>query len=265
MDVSFLEQQVMRLTCLVSQIAAGKMQSMLHEDPVKQEEFPGPIYPPRPPSFQNSNSGMSLEDIVKSLASNQLQFQQETKASIQNLENQVSQMVTVVRRLEAYNFGNLPSETIVNPRENASAITLRSGEEVMMPVISIVEQEIFEPEGKDESEVALQLYIEEKGEEILPNELKATVATMNDFPVPEDAEQEEIQKEACGNARIDKEKMKIYFDKMIFWKEFQNRQHFFLYKSRLQLFSGAQLKMVMLNARWEATQCILCFISLFRL
>jgi len=50
---------------------------------------------------------MSLEDIVKSLATNTLQFQQESKqfqqeakTSIQSLENQVGQMATVVSRLE---------------------------------------------------------------------------------------------------------------------------------------------------------------------
>jgi hypothetical protein len=36
-------------------------------------------YPPRQQPSQTSNSGMSLEDIVKSLATNTLQFQQETR------------------------------------------------------------------------------------------------------------------------------------------------------------------------------------------
>jgi hypothetical protein len=44
-------------------------------------------YPPRQQSGQTSNTGMSLEDIVKSLATNTLQFQQETRASIQSLDN----------------------------------------------------------------------------------------------------------------------------------------------------------------------------------
>ncbi|XP_062170377.1 uncharacterized protein LOC133876109 [Alnus glutinosa] len=39
-------------------------------------------YPPRQQSGQTSNSGMSLEDIVKSLAINTLQFQQETRVEI---------------------------------------------------------------------------------------------------------------------------------------------------------------------------------------
>ena len=53
-------------------------------------------YPPRQQPSQTSNSGMSLEDIVKSLATNTLQFQQEMKqfqqeamANIQSLDNQM--------------------------------------------------------------------------------------------------------------------------------------------------------------------------------
>ena len=80
---------------------------------------------------------MSLEDIVKSLATNTLQyqqemkqFQQEAKANIQSLDNQMGQMATAISRLEAQSLGKLPSKTVVNPRENASAIVLRSGKEV---------------------------------------------------------------------------------------------------------------------------------------
>nr|XP_023907539.1 uncharacterized protein LOC112019245 [Quercus suber] len=80
---------------------------------------------------------MSLEDIVKSFATNTLQFQQETKqfqqevrANIQSLDNQMGQMATAISRLDAQCSGKLPSQTVVNPRENESAIVLRSGKEV---------------------------------------------------------------------------------------------------------------------------------------
>ena len=72
---------------------------------------------------------MSLEDIVKSLATNTHLFQQETRASIQNLETQVSQLATSLGKMEA-NKGKLPAQPEVNPRENANAIVLRSGKEV---------------------------------------------------------------------------------------------------------------------------------------
>jgi hypothetical protein len=77
---------------------------------------------------------MSLEEIVKSLATNTQMFQQETRASIKNLKTQISQLATFVRNIET-NRGKLPSQAEINPRENTSAMTLRSGREVqtMLP------------------------------------------------------------------------------------------------------------------------------------
>ena len=46
----------------------------------------------------------------------------------------MSQMATAISQLEAKSSGKLPSQTIGNPRENASAIILRSGKEVKIPV-----------------------------------------------------------------------------------------------------------------------------------
>ena len=86
-----------------------------------------PIPPHQPPS----KPGMSLEEIVKSLATNTQQFQQKTRASIQNLENQVSQLASSMSRLESQ--GKLSSQTVVNPKQNASAITLRSWKELKEP------------------------------------------------------------------------------------------------------------------------------------
>ncbi|PKI51380.1 hypothetical protein CRG98_028241 [Punica granatum] len=81
---------------------------------------------PDPPLNQESDSSTSLEDLVKSLATNTLSFQKEARSSIQNLESQTSQLATTVSKLEGAK-GKLPSQTEINPRENASAITLRSG------------------------------------------------------------------------------------------------------------------------------------------
>ncbi|XP_065620719.1 uncharacterized protein LOC136063769 [Quercus suber] len=77
-------------------------------------------YPPRQQQDQTSNSSMSLEDIETK------QFQQEARANIQSLDNQIGQMATVISRLEAQSLGKLPSQMVVNPRENASEIVLRS-------------------------------------------------------------------------------------------------------------------------------------------
>ena len=42
------------------------------------------------------NSGTSLEDLVKALSTNAIQFKQETKANIRNLEAQMGQMETII-------------------------------------------------------------------------------------------------------------------------------------------------------------------------
>ena len=102
---------------------------------VKQQNFQS--YQHQAPQQQppSQKQGTSLEDIVKALATNTQQFQQatqqfqqETKSSIQNLENQVSQLASSMSKLE--NLGKLPSQPVVNPKQNASAITLRSGKEL---------------------------------------------------------------------------------------------------------------------------------------
>ncbi|XP_019051551.1 PREDICTED: uncharacterized protein LOC104587430 [Nelumbo nucifera] len=90
-------------------------------------------HPPRQQPTQTSDSSMSLEGIVKSLATNTLQFQQETRASIQHLDNHMGQMATTINRLEVQSSGKLPSQMVVNPKENVSAIFLRSGKEVETP------------------------------------------------------------------------------------------------------------------------------------
>ncbi|KAL0440660.1 UNVERIFIED_CONTAM: hypothetical protein Sradi_0004900 [Sesamum radiatum] len=87
-----------------------------------------PPYQPPPHPQTNSNSGTSLEDMMKILVANTQQFQQDTRASIQNLESQVSQLASSVSRLESQ--GKLPSQTIINPKQNVSAITMCSEKEL---------------------------------------------------------------------------------------------------------------------------------------
>ena len=125
-------------------------------------------FQPRPPVQQpsTSNSNMSLEDMVKSLAqsTSQLQqeaqrsqqeshrFQQETRASIRNLEAQMSQLATSMSNLENSNRGKLPSQVIPNPKENASAMQLRSGKEVQSPRRAHAKEEEVPRKGEEEDE-----------------------------------------------------------------------------------------------------------------
>ncbi|XP_020209331.2 uncharacterized protein LOC109794285 [Cajanus cajan] len=79
---------------------------------------------------QQQQNNPSLEDLVKQMAMQNLQFQQRTDASIQNLEKQVGQMASSISQLQAQGSSKLPSQTIPNPTGNVSAITLRSGKTV---------------------------------------------------------------------------------------------------------------------------------------
>ena len=106
---------------------------------------------------QAPNSGMSLNEIVKALANNTMQFQQEvranmqqTKVSIHNLETQIGQLATTVSKLEAQGLGKLPFQTVVNPQENVSAIMLRSGKEIESKIPhELVKKKQREKEDKD--------------------------------------------------------------------------------------------------------------------
>ncbi|KAL5578566.1 hypothetical protein UlMin_020265 [Ulmus minor] len=64
------------------------------------------------------------------LTNSTIQFQNDTKAQLKSLENQFSQLATTVGRLEVQGSGKLPSQTEVNPKENLSAISLRSGRQL---------------------------------------------------------------------------------------------------------------------------------------
>ncbi|XP_073129703.1 uncharacterized protein [Henckelia pumila] len=90
-----------------------------------------PSYPP-PLRPQIPTLGESLENIVQNLATNTLAFQQDTRTSIQNLNTQMDQLAAAIIKLEAQNSSRLPSQTVVNPKENVSAITLRSGKELQI-------------------------------------------------------------------------------------------------------------------------------------
>ncbi|XP_027166088.1 uncharacterized protein LOC113766062 [Coffea eugenioides] len=145
----------------------------------------------RPPGFQqpwqqksqpsSSNSGSSLEEIVKSLATtttqlqqetrtlvtttaqlqqetrslvaSTTQFQQDTKAGMKDMEIRMSQMATAINRLESHVYERLSSQRETNPR-NVSAMILRSGKEVEGPKATNL---------KSKSEDEIEKEIEEEG------------------------------------------------------------------------------------------------------
>lgn len=66
------------------------------------------------------------------LTMQQIQYQQTTTSSINDLKTQVGQLAIAMNQMKTQSIGNLPAQTIPNP--NVSAITLRSGKNVDVPV-----------------------------------------------------------------------------------------------------------------------------------
>ncbi|KAF1888930.1 hypothetical protein Lal_00036643 [Lupinus albus] len=95
---------------------------------------PPPIEQQRHQMFNTpASTEPSLEELVRQMTMQNMQFQQETRASIQrqessfqNLTTQIGQMATSLKTLQSHNSDKLPSQTMLNPR-NVSAITLKSG------------------------------------------------------------------------------------------------------------------------------------------
>ncbi|RDY11479.1 hypothetical protein CR513_03849, partial [Mucuna pruriens] len=56
-------------------------------------------------------------------------------ATIQDLKTQIGQLANTVSQLQSAGSSNLPSQTIPNPRGNASVVTLRSGKELPQPTL----------------------------------------------------------------------------------------------------------------------------------
>src|ERR1044072_7079760 len=78
-----------------------------------------------------------LAQSQANLSKHQENLANETRQSIKNFENQVGQLA---KQLSERPPGMFPSDTIVNPKENCSAITLRSGNTLLEPEEKKVEK-----------------------------------------------------------------------------------------------------------------------------
>ncbi|XP_050877709.1 uncharacterized protein LOC127081499 [Lathyrus oleraceus] len=96
-----------------------------------QQQLVTPLPQTTPQVSTSAPSGPSLEDLVKQMVVNNLQFQQRTDSSIQTLQTQIGQLATSMNAMQqAQGANQLPSQTVVNrkgPNANVSAISLRSG------------------------------------------------------------------------------------------------------------------------------------------
>ena len=95
------------------------MQQQQHQQPQKQQIVEAPPQP-------------SLEELVRQMTMQNMQFQQETRASIQSLTNQIGQLATQLNQQQSQNSDKLPSQSVQNPK-NVRAISLRLGKQCQGP------------------------------------------------------------------------------------------------------------------------------------
>ncbi|GJS80309.1 DNA-directed DNA polymerase, partial [Tanacetum coccineum] len=133
-----------------------------------QQQYPKPTTHSHP-SFLNSS--MSLEDIVKKLATSTQQYKQDTKSTIQHLENQIGQLATSVNQLKSQASGKLPSQTVNNPKQKVSAITLQS--------VKVLEEKTHKPSKRD-----LEKEIVKEGSTSQTNQLQEMTRPLDEIKIP---------------------------------------------------------------------------------
>ncbi|XP_052299681.1 uncharacterized protein LOC107176621 [Citrus sinensis] len=85
----------------------------------------------------------AARNLIANMAANSQQFNirndllpppkrvnETTQTQLQHLENQIGQLATSMSRIEGRTSGKLPSQPKINPKENASSMSLRSGKQL---------------------------------------------------------------------------------------------------------------------------------------
>ncbi|XP_074271303.1 uncharacterized protein LOC141595236 [Silene latifolia] len=100
------------------------------------------------PQQATPSSSMSTEDMIRALTISVTQDRAENKQNFKNLENQVSQLASTVNWLEAKLSSALPSQTVLNPRENVSDVSSRNRKQLVeiekpkaKPKVVIIQEE----------------------------------------------------------------------------------------------------------------------------
>jgi len=129
----------------------------------------------------------TLASNTVTLQQNVMSFQQETRSSIHNLEKQIGQVASSVGKMEAQMNGKLPSQAL-NPKENVSAIMLRSGKE-------LEEKRSKQIEMEEEEEIETELSTKKKHPspsqtetmtntpKVIPHSMNSNFKTIPPFPV----------------------------------------------------------------------------------
>ena len=127
-----------------------------------------PSYQNKPQNLISSNSNFHNDNAQ---SNDHDLFQQETRASIKNLETQLGQIATALNEMRAENSRKLPSQSLINPKENAHAIQLRSGKKLESPTET---QKTHDKGLEDEVEMPNEQKKFEQEEEVVQNRVEKT-------------------------------------------------------------------------------------------
>ncbi|XP_074266627.1 uncharacterized protein LOC141589904 [Silene latifolia] len=136
------------------------------------------------PPQATSSSSMSTEDMIRALTISVTQDRAENKQNFKNLENQVSQLDTAVNRLEAKHLGALPSQTVLNPRENVSDVSLINVRQLVEIEKSKAKPKVVTIQEEEELVVEDDKLLKDEGEEDASNSKKVTPSMPSYEPLP---------------------------------------------------------------------------------
>ncbi|GAU52014.1 hypothetical protein TSUD_418260, partial [Trifolium subterraneum] len=156
----------------------------------------------------------SLEDLVKQLAQNNIQmtqnnmqFQQRTETTLQNMQTQIGQLASSLSQLQSQGSGQMPSQTIPNPKGNVSVITLRNGKQVMEPTM----HENVDQRGEMENTTPEKLEKQEHHKELQKDAEQAESSTkQTEMKIPLPFPNRKTQSKRAAEAELDKEIMETF-------------------------------------------------------
>ncbi|XP_074318610.1 uncharacterized protein LOC141655428 [Silene latifolia] len=139
---------------------------------------------PQAPPQDTPSSSMSTEDMIRALTISVTQDKAENKQNFKNLENQVSQLATAVNRLEAKQSGALPSQTVLNPRENVSVVSLRNCRQLVEIEKPKAKPKVVTIQEEEELVVEDDKLLKDGGEEDAYNSKEVTPSMPSYEPLP---------------------------------------------------------------------------------
>jgi hypothetical protein len=148
-----------------------------------------------------------LEDLVKQLAQSNMQFQQRTETNLQNMQTQIGQLASSLSQLQSQGSGQMPSQTIPNPKGNLSVVTLRNGKQVIEPT---TKHENLNQRGEMENTTAIVKEHNKELQKDVDQAESSTKQTETEMKIPLPFPHRKTQSKKAAEAEMDKEIMETF-------------------------------------------------------